>query len=142
MEITDFPHIIAALNAISVLFLSAGYVFIRSGNREKHRIAMIGALSASTLFLGFYVYYKANSGFAQFGGEGLIRPAYFTLLILHVIGAMIITVLVPITVFRAFKGNFEKHKRIAKWTWPIWMFVGISGVAVYVMTVHLFPYPG
>lgn len=142
MEITDFPHIIAALNAVTVMFLTAAYVFIRRGDRQRHKVAMIFALAASALFLVVYGIYKANSGFAKFGGEGLIRPFYFTLLITHVLGAIVITGMVPVTVWRAVKGNFEKHRRIARFTWPLWMWVGLSGVAVYVMTVHLFPYQG
>ncbi len=142
MEISDFPHVIAGLNALSVLFLMAAYLYIRSGNRDKHRMAMICALVVSGFFLIFYVIYKANSGFARFGGEGLVRPLYFTLLITHVLGAIIITVMVPITVWRAFKGNFTHHRKIARYTWPLWMWVGVSGVGVYVMTVHLFPYTG
>ncbi len=140
MQITDFPHIIAGLNALSVIFLTAAFIYIKSGNREKHRLMMICALAISGLFLVFYLYYKANSGFAKFGGEGFIRPVYFTLLITHVFGAMMITVMVPITVWRAIKGNYEKHRKIARFTWPLWMWVGLSGVAVYVMTVHLYPY--
>ena len=142
MEIADFPHIIAALNALSVICLSVGYVFIRQGKRAQHRVAMISALCVSALFLVFYVIYKANSGFAKFGGEGLIRPFYFTFLFVHVIGAIAITGLVPLTVWPALKGNFVKHRRIARMTWMLWMWVGISGVTVYVMTVHLFPYHG
>lgn len=103
---------------------------------------MICALIVSGIFLVFYVIYKANSGFAKFGGEGMIRPVYFTLLITHVIGAIMITFMVPITVWRAFKGNFVKHKAIARFTWPLWVWVGISGVTVYVMTVHLYPFQG
>jgi len=142
MNISDFPHIIAALNGISVIFLTVAYVFIKRGDKQRHKTAMIGALATSALFLVFYVIYKANSGFAKFGGEGLVRPFYFTLLITHVLGAIAITGMVPITVWRAIKGNFEKHRRVARFTWPLWMWVGVSGVAVYVMTVHLFPYQG
>jgi len=140
MEIQDLPHLIAFLNGLSVVALTIGYVFIKSGNREKHRMAMIGALIASAAFLVVYVIYKANSGFAKFGGEGIIRPIYFTILIIHVIGAIAITFMVPVTVIRALRERFDAHKRIARFTWPIWMFVGISGVVVYVMAVHLFPY--
>lgn len=140
MEIQDLPHLIAFLNGLSVVALTIGYVFIKSGNREKHRMAMIGALIASAAFLVVYLIYKANSGFAKFGGEGIIRPIYFTILIIHVIGAIAITFMVPVTVIRALRERFDAHKRIARFTWPIWMFVGISGVVVYVMAVHLFPY--
>jgi len=142
MTVSDLPHIIATLNGISVLFLTIAYVQIKQGYKENHKRAMIGALAASALFLVFYLYYKANSGFAKFGGEGLIRPFYFGLLITHVLGAIVITGMVPVTVWRAIKGDFERHRRIARYTWPLWMWVGLSGVAVYVMTVHLFPYNG
>ena len=140
MEIQDLPHLIAAFNAVSVVFLAFGYYFIKSGQRERHRLAMIMALAASGAFLVVYLIYKANSGFAKFGGEGFIRPVYFTILIIHVIGAIAITFMVPVTVFRALKARFDQHKRIARITWPVWMFVGISGVVVYVMAVHLYPY--
>lgn len=142
MEITDFPHIIAALNALSVVFLCAGYYYIRRKDTARHRAAMIGAMVVSGVFLVFYLYYKANSGFAKFGGEGLVRPAYFAFLATHVLGAIAITGLVPYTVWRALSGNFEKHRKIARITWPVWVWVGISGVGVYIMTVHLYPFQG
>ena len=139
-EIQDITHLNAALNALSVFFLLLGYRFIRAGNQEKHKLCMLIAVVISAFFLVGYVIYKANSGFAKFGGEGIIRPIYFSLLIVHVIGATIIVPLVPLTLYRALTGNFEKHKRFARWTWPLWVFVGISGVAVYVMAVHLYPH--
>ena len=101
---------------------------------------MITALVVSALFLVFYVIYKANSGFAKFGGEGWIRPVYFTILFVHVLGAIAITPLVPWTVYRALKGEFEGHRRLARWTWPLWIYVGVSGVVVYAMAVHLYPF--
>jgi putative membrane protein len=140
LDIQDFPHIIAALNTASVVALSFGYFFIRSGDKIRHRAAMITALGLSSVFLVFYVIYKANSGFAKFGGEGLIRPVYFTILIVHIMGAISLVPLVPRVVFLALKERFDEHRRIARWTWPLWMFVGISGVVVYVMAVHLYPH--
>jgi putative membrane protein len=140
LEIQDITHVNATLNALSVLFLLLGYKFIRSGNTEKHKLCMLTAVVISAFFLIGYVTYKLNSGFAKFGGEGIIRPMYFTLLIIHVIGAISIVPLVPLTLFRALTGNFEKHKRIARWTWPIWVFVGVSGVVVYIMAIHLYPH--
>lgn len=140
--IHDLPHVIAGLNALSVAFLVAGYAFIRRGDRARHRACMLSALTASAAFLIVYVVYKYNSGFAKFGGVGFIRPVYFTILIAHVVGAIAITPLVPITLWRALKGRFETHRRLARWTWPLWMYVGVSGVVVYVMAVHLFPYHG
>lgn len=139
-EIQDITHLNAALNALSVFFLLLGYRYIRSGEREKHKKCMLTAVVISGLFLIGYIIYKANSGFAKFGGEGFIRPAYFTLLAVHVVGAIAILPLVPLTLYRALTGNFEKHKRIARWTWPLWVFVGVSGVVVYIMAVHLYPH--
>lgn len=142
MEIADLPHINAALNAVSVVLLAKAYVHIKNGDKQRHRAAMLAALAVSALFLVFYLIYKANSGFAKFGGEGMIRPVYFTILIIHVIGAFAITPLVPLTAWRAIKGNFEGHKRLARITWPLWFFVGVSGVVVYVMAIHLYPHSG
>lgn len=139
-EIQDITHLNAALNALSVCFLLLGYRFIRSGEQEKHKKCMLMAVAISGLFLVGYIIYKANSGFARFGGEGLIRPIYFTLLAIHVVGAIAILPLVPLTLYRALSGNFAKHKRIARWTWPLWVFVGVSGVVVYIMAVHLYPH--
>jgi putative membrane protein len=140
MDVQDLTHVNATLNAISVVFLILAYRFIRAGDKEKHKICMLVAVGVSALFLVGYVTYKANSGFAKFGGEGMIRPIYFTILAVHVIGAMLITPLVPYTLYRALTGNFEKHRKIARWTWPLWTFVGISGVVVYFMAVHLYPH--
>ena len=140
LEISDLPHFIAAFNAASAVCLGAGFVFIRGGDKVRHRAAMIAAMAFSAAFLVVYVLYKANSGFAKFGGEGLIRPVYFTILIVHVVGAIAITPLVPVTVWRALSGRFDSHRRLARVTWPLWMFVAVSGVVVYVMAVHLYPY--
>jgi len=140
LEITDLPHINATLNGLSALTLFVGYYYIRRGERLKHRACMIAALAISAAFLVTYLIYKANSGFAKFGGEGIIRPIYFSILIVHVIAAIAIVPLVPLTVFRALKGRFDQHRKIARWTFPIWVFVGVSGVVVYVMAIQLFPH--
>lgn len=142
MEVHDLPHVNAALNALSVVFLVAGYIFIRRGDWRRHRACMITALAVSGAFLVTYVIYKANSGFAKFGGEGLVRPVYFTILIVHVMGAIALVPLVPVTVTRALRARFDRHRRIARITWPLWVYVGVSGVVVYLMAVHLYPYSG
>ena len=143
LQVQDLTHVIAGLNGISVMCLLAGYVYIRRGDRDRHRACMLGALAVSALFLVVYVIYKANSGFANVGGEGWIRPVYFSILAAHVIGAIAITPLVPWTLYRALKGQFDRHKRLARWTWPLWVYVGVSGVVVYAMAVHMFPHvPG
>ena len=139
-EIQDITHLNAILNALSVVFLLLGYRYIRNGEQEKHKKCMLTAVTISGLFLVGYVIYKANSGFAKFGGEGFIRPVYFSLLAVHVVGAIAILPLVPLTLYRALTGRFDKHKRVARWTWPIWVFVGVSGVVVYVMAVHMYPH--
>ncbi len=141
LTIPDLPHVNAALNGATIACLFAGLYFIRSGQRERHRVAMISALVVSAAFLVTYLIYHFNAGLAKFGGEGIIRPIYFSILIIHVIGAVIITPLVPITVWRALTGRFERHRAMARWTWPLWMFVAVSGVVVYVMAVHMFPDP-
>ena len=139
-EILDLPHINAALNGLSALILCVGYYFIRHGERTKHRACMIAALSVSAAFLVTYLIYKANSGFAKFGGEGFIRPIYFSILLVHVVCAIAIVPMVPITLYRALTGQFDRHRKIARWTFPIWFFVGISGVVVYIMAIHLYPH--
>jgi putative membrane protein len=138
----DLSHAIAALNGLSAIFLAAGYVFIRRGDRRRHRRMMLSALTASAAFLVVYVIYKLNSGFAKFGGEGFVRPVYFTILALHVVGAIALVPLVPITVWRAWREKFDAHRHLARVTWPVWMYVGVSGVVVYIMAVHMFPYHG
>ena len=140
--VSDLPHVIASLNGLTVILLGLGYAFIRQGQWQRHRACMLSALGVSAAFLVVYLIYKANTGFAKFGGTGWVRPVYFSILIAHIIGAIAIVPLVPLTVFRALRQQFDKHRRIARWTWPIWMYVGISGVIVYLMAVHLFPYHG
>lgn len=143
MTFQDLVHANAFFNAVSVAFMTAGFVFIKRGEWKKHRAMMLSAAAASVLFLISYVIYKLNSGFAQFGGDGLIRPIYFTILIVHIVGAIAITPLVPMTFWRALTAQYERHRALARWVWPLWMFVGISGVVVYVMAVHLYPFvPG
>lgn len=141
LAISDLPHVNAAFNAVSIVFLGAGYVFIRRGDRNRHKAMMIGALIASAAFLVTYLIYHFNAGLAKFGGVGVIRTIYFTILVAHVIGAIVITPLVPLTLVRALTGDFVRHRRLARWTWPLWMYVAVSGVVVYLMAVHLYPYP-
>jgi uncharacterized membrane protein YozB (DUF420 family) len=141
LEIQDLPHVNAALNMATIVLLAGGLYFILSGKPARHKACMVGALGVSAAFLVTYLIYHFNSGLAQFGGTGVIRPIYFSILIAHILIAVVITPLVPFTVFRAFTGNFERHKRVARWTWPLWMSVAISGVVVYVMAIHVYPSP-
>lgn len=142
IQISDLPHVNAALNGISIVFLALGLRFILRGDRRRHRAMMLSAATVSALFLVTYLTYHFNSGLAKFGGEGIVRPIYFGILIAHVIGAVVITALVPLTLYRALSGQYDRHRKIARWTWPLWMYVAVSGVVVYVMAVHMFPYVG
>lgn len=142
IEITTIPHINAVLNSATVILLWMARRYVKAGNKDAHRKTMIAALSVSVVFLIFYLTYHFNSGLAKFGGEGLVRPIYFIILIIHVLGAVAITPLVPLAVYNALKQNFETHKRIVKWAWPIWFFVALSGVVVYAMALHVWPCTG
>lgn len=139
---TVLPHYIAAVNLGTVAALSTGYFFIRQGDRKAHRTCMLVAVCLGVIFLALYLSYHFGAGLAKFGGEGIIRPVYFTILIIHILAATLSTPLVPLAVWRALSGNFEGHRRLAPWAWRIWMFVAVSGLAVYVMTIHLWPYQG
>lgn len=142
IDAADLTHVNAALNAATIVFLGMGLWFILRGNRRRHRASMLAALAVSAMFLVSYLIYHFNAGLAKFGGEGAIRPIYFSILILHVVAAVAITPLVPVTVFRALSGRYDRHRKIARWTWPLWMYVAVSGVVVYVMAVHIYPYGG
>jgi len=134
---TDLPALNATLNAISGLLLVAGYVFIRRGEWRKHRACMLGAVIMSALFLTSYVIYHLQVGSVPFKGTGWIRTVYFTVLIPHVILAAGMVPPVLITVSRGLSGRYDKHKRIARWTLPVWLFVSVTGVIVYVMLYQL-----
>lgn len=141
-ELANIPHINVVLNALTVVLLVVARTHAQSGNTEAHKKTMIMTLGVSVLFLILYATYHFGGGFAKFGGEGAIRWVYFPILIIHVIGAIALLPLVPMAVFYALKGQFDKHRRIVKITWPIWFFVAVSGIVVYVMALHLFPCEG
>ena len=141
-DISFLTHVLALLNVATAFLLVVGYTFIRRGDRAAHKKCMISAVSVAVLFIVVYVYYHANAGLAKFGGEGTVRTVYFTLLAAHVSIAFFIPFLAPLVLFRALKGRFEKHKRLARWTLPLWLYVSASGVVVYIMSVHLYPFDG
>ncbi len=132
------PHFQAILNTLAALFLAAGYSFIRAQNRSAHRNCMITALVISSVFMVSYLTYHAEVGYMPFAGEGIIRPFYFTMLASHVILAAVIVPMVLLTVVYAFKGNFNKHPRIARWTLPLWFYVSVSGVLIYILGFHIY----
>ena len=137
VSVTDLPAVNASLNAISTVLLLTGYVFIRRGERQKHKACMIAALVTSTLFLTSYVIYHAQVGSVPFKGTGWIRTVYFAVLIPHVILAAAIVPPVLITVSRALSAKYDRHRRIARWTLPVWLYVSITGVIVYLMLYQM-----
>ncbi len=139
MNVHDLPTLNALLNGLSGVWLILGLVFIRQGNRDAHRKAMLGALVTSTLFLVSYLIYHAFAGSNRFDTEGGWRTLYLGILLTHTVLAVVILPLVLVTVARALRSNFEGHKRIARWTWPLWMYVSVTGVVIYLMLYHLDP---
>lgn len=139
MDILSYiPHILAILNTLSAVLISIGYINIRKQNKDIHKRCMIAALAVSTLFMIFYLYYHAKVGYIPFSGQGDIRYLYFSLLASHVILAAIAFPLVLITAGLALRAKFTTHKRIARWTFPIWLYVSVSGVTIYVMSFHIY----
>jgi uncharacterized membrane protein YozB (DUF420 family) len=121
------------LNATSAVLLAVGYLFIRRRRVAAHLACMLSAFGVSTLFLVSYVVYHYNAGSRPFGGQGWIRPVYFVLLISHIILAAAIVPLALTTIYRALTGQLPRHMRIARWTLPIWLYVSVSGVAIFLM---------
>ena len=130
------PAFNALMNALSALCVVTGWFLIRSGRTRAHRNAMILALAASVLFLAGYLTHHARVGSVPFQGVGAWRAVYFSILIPHTLGAMAVLPLVLVTVMRAARGRFEAHRRVARLTLPLWLFVSVTGVAVYLLLYH------
>jgi putative membrane protein len=139
MSLSDLPAINAGLNSLSALFLSFGYYFIRRRNRAAHRNCMVAAFVTSTLFLTSYVFYHLNAGRTVFLEPPWFRPIYLTLLFTHTILAVIIVPLILTTLYLAARKRFEMHKKVARWTWPSWMYVSVTGVIIYLLLYQIFP---
>jgi uncharacterized membrane protein YozB (DUF420 family) len=134
MDYTQLPHLNAVLNSLSASFLIAGYLFIRRRNVAAHRAMMTGALISSTLFLISYLtYHFVYHGLTRFSGQGSLRALYLVILFTHTVLAAIILPFVLVTVARALRGDFARHRRIARWTFPMWLYVSVTGVIVYLM---------
>lgn len=138
MEIADLPALNATLNALATLFLITGYVFIRQERREAHKRCMIAALVTSALFLTSYVTYHANAGSRPFAGQGVIRLVYFAILIPHVTLAAVVLPLALTTATRGLRSQFDRHVKIARWTLPLWLYVSITGVVIYLMLYQMY----
>lgn len=137
MTIADLPALNATLNAIASLFLLAGFVFIRRRDIARHRFCMLAAFITSALFLTSYLIYHYHAGSRPFPHQGPIRLVYFTILISHILLAIAIVPMVLVTMSRGLGGHIPQHRAIAKWTWPIWMYVSVTGVLVYLMLYQM-----
>lgn len=141
MQTHDIPALNAILNGIATILLTAGFIYIKSGNRDAHRKVMISACAVSAIFLVGYVSHKimVRGVHTPFGGEGVIRNVYYAMLISHIILAIAIAYLVPRTFLLAIKGEYERHRAWARWTFPIWYYVSITGVLVYFFLYQWWP---
>jgi uncharacterized membrane protein YozB (DUF420 family) len=138
MQISDLPALNATLNGISAAFLVVGYLLIRRGRFESHRLCMLGALSTSTLFLVSYVIYHANVGSRPFPGIGAVRVVYFGILITHVVLAAAILPLALVTAARGLRAQYARHVQVARWTFPVWLYVSVTGVVIYLMLYRMY----
>lgn len=137
--IAFLPNLNALLNTTSAILLLTGYSFIKRGRVKAHRNCQIAALISSTVFLASYLTYHYFHGTSHFLGQGIVRPIYFAILVSHTILAVVIVPLIFVTLFRAIRGDFERHRRIARWTLPLWLYVSVTGVIVYLMLYRIYP---
>jgi uncharacterized membrane protein YozB (DUF420 family) len=142
MNDSILPHVNASLNAASFFLLLLGLFFILRRNVRAHFACMVGALLVSGAFLVSYLVYHYNYGSVRFTGQGGIRYFYFFVLVTHILLAAAIVPLVILTVARAARGEFARHRRVARWTYPLWLYVSVTGVIVYLMLYRLFPPAG
>jgi len=145
MTYTDLPAVNAFLNGVSAVLLSAGYMFIRKKRQVAHRNCMIGAFITSAIFLVCYITYHSyiayylHRGPTRFIEPAWFRPIYLSILTTHTILAVVIVPMVFMSLSRGLRGNFERHKKIARWTWPLWMYVSVTGVVIYLLLYQIFP---
>jgi uncharacterized membrane protein YozB (DUF420 family) len=145
MGFTDLPLVNACLNSLSVILLTAGFVFIKRGNKIAHRNCMIAALVTSSVFLICYLtyHYQMKQAYGEAHTRFLepvwFRPIYLSILLTHLLGAFAIVPLVIMTAMRALRERFDAHKKIARWTWPMWMYVSVTGVVIYLLLYQIFP---
>ena len=133
-----FPVINASLNATSAVLITTGVGLIRAGRRDAHRAVMIAAVVSSSLFLLSYLYYHYHVGSVRFAGQGWVRPVYFAILLTHTVLAAVVVPLVITTLVRALRERFDRHRAIARWTYPLWLYVSVTGVVIYLMLYRLY----
>ena len=136
MTVSDLPTVNALLNGTAAVLLAIGWTCIRRGRIDAHRRCMLAAFTASCLFLVSYIVYHAQAGSRPFTGQGLARSVYFAILVTHVLLAAAILPLALVTLRRALGGDYVRHRRIARWTFPVWMYVSVTGVVIYLMLYH------
>jgi putative membrane protein len=142
MTRADLPALNALLNGASAVLLGLGFYFIRRGQRIAHRNCMIAAIITSALFLaGYLTYHFTVKSITRFLHPEWFRPVYLTILITHTILATVILPLILVTLARAVRGRFEAHQRLARWTWPLWLYVSVTGVLIYLLLYKIFPQP-
>lgn len=138
MDLTDLPTLNACLNGIATVLLVAGYDRIRRRQIAQHRACMLAAFAVSVVFLICYVVYHYNVGSVKFPGTGLVRTLYLLMLFTHIVLAALVPFLAIATLYLAFRGNFVRHRRLARWTLPIWLYVSVTGVVIYVVLYHVY----
>jgi uncharacterized membrane protein YozB (DUF420 family) len=138
MAVGDLPAVNAALNALAAVLLVFGYVLIRRGAVRQHRAVMLAAFGTSALFLTSYLVYHANVGSRPFPGQGPVRLVYFAVLITHVVLAAAVLPLALVTLSRGLRSRFDRHVKVARWTLPIWLYVSVTGVIVYLMLYQMY----
>jgi putative membrane protein len=138
MSLSDLPAVNAFLNSTSAILLTAGFIFIKRKNERAHRNCMLGALVTSSLFLTSYLYYHFYAGRTIFP-ENWFKPIYLAILLTHTVLAVVIVPLIIAAVVQALRRKFESHKRITRWTWPLWMYVSVTGVLIYLLLYQIFP---
>ena len=140
MTVHDLPVVNASLNGLSAVFLTLGFIFIKRGNKIAHRNCMVAAFGTSVVFLGCYLTYHATvKTVTHFVDPAWFKPIYLTILLTHTLLAAVIVPLILVTLWRAKKQQFEAHKKIARWTWPLWLYVSVTGVVIYLLLYQVFP---
>lgn len=139
MTVEQLPALNASLNGLSTVLLLLGFYLIKQGKRQAHMKCMIAALCTSTVFLACYLYYHYHVGATRFTDPGWFKPFYLALLIPHVILAVVMLPFIFKALWHAYKGDFDRHKKTVKWAWPMWLFVSITGVLVYLILYQIFP---
>jgi len=140
MTVHDLPIVNASLNGLSAVLLALGFFFIKRGNKTAHRNCMITAFCTSVIFLGFYLTYHATvKTVTHFVDPAWFKPVYLTILLTHTVLAAVIVPLILVTLWRAKKQQFEAHKKIARWTWPLWLYVSVTGVVIYWLLYQVYP---